>query len=230
MAEQEQQVSTEQPASTEATQTTENTLDKVYEQFNVEAEAQSFQQQPASQPQQPQQAMPVVPDPVLDPQGFNRWQASQSQELQKELASVKGFQQQLVVAEIRRREAEEVKSLVSEINKVVNLPEQDADLIEFALAKQVRSDPKFAAIYQNRVKNPGAWKAATKAMGEQLQKKFSVRADPQLAENQRAIKQAQQSMATTKQTDANPLEERLAGKTGADFDREWSKIVRGSNF
>jgi len=231
MAEQEQQVSTEQPASTEAPQT-ENTLEQVYSEFNVEAEAQSFQPQQApqqqyQQPQQAAQAMPAIPDPVLDPAGFKTWQAAQSGEIQKKLASMEAFQRQLAVAEINRREAEEVKTLVSYINKVVGLPEADADLIEFALAKQVRYDPKFAAIYQKRHQNQKAWNAATKAMGEQLQKKFSVRVDPQLAENQKALKQAQQSSATTKQT--NPEEDRFAGKTGAAFDKEWqSYIGRGT--
>jgi len=228
MAEQAQQVSTEQPASTEAPQT-ENTLEQVYSEFNVEAEAQSFQpQQTQQQPQQTaQETLPAVPDPVLDPNGFKTWQAAQSGEIQKKLASMEAFQRQLAVSEINRREAEEVKTLVSDLNKVVGLPEADADLIEFALAKQVRSDPKFAAIYQKRHQNPKAWNAATKAMGEQLQKKFSVRADPQLAENQKALKQAQQSSATTKQT--NPEEDRFAGKTGAAFDKEWqSYIGRGT--
>ena len=230
MAEQEQSVSTEQQTSTEATQT-ENTLEQVYSEFNVEAEAQQFQPQQAQQPQQQQQAaqpsMPAIPDPVLDPQGFKTWQAAQSQDVLKKLATLEQRDLQRSIAEINRREAEEVKTLVSDLNKVVGLPEADADLIEFALAKQVRSDPKFAAIYQKRHQNPKAWNAATKAMGEQLQKKFSVRADPQLAENQKALKQAQQSSATTKQT--NPEEDRFAGKTGAAFDREWqSYIGRGT--
>jgi hypothetical protein len=234
MAEQEQQVSTEQPASTEAASTTEtSSLDKVYEQFNVDAEAQSFQPQQA-QVQQPQQtaqpAMPAIPDPVLDPAGFKQWQAAQSGEVLRELNGLKQHALRQMIAEKNRSEAEEVKQLVSQANEVVGLPKEDADLIEFAYAKKIRDDKKFASVYANRDKNPKTWAAASKAMNESLAKKFSVRADPQLAENQKALKQAQQTSATTKQTSNNPLEERLSGKNGADFDREWNKMVRGGNF
>jgi hypothetical protein len=235
MAEQEQQVSTEQPASTEAASTTETTsspLEQVYEQFNVDAEAQSFQPQQAQvqQPQQTAPAMPAIPDPVLDPAGFKQWQAAQSGEVLRELNGLKQHALRQMVAEKNRAEAEEVKQLVSQANEVVGLPKEDADLIEFAYAKQIRDDKKFAAVYANRDKNPKAWAAASKAMNESLAKKFSVRADPQLAENQKALKQAQQTSATTKQTSSNPLEERLAGKNGAEFEREWNKMVRGGNF
>jgi len=228
-----QESSPEQTTSIEAPTVVEATpLEKVYSDFNIEAEAQSFQPQQRQAPALQQQAvaapqMPVVPDPVLDPQGFSEWQNSQSTELRTKLANIEGFQRQMMVAEINRRDAEETKTLVSDINKTVGLPDEDSDLIEFALAKQVRTDQKFASIYQNRHKNPKAWSAATKAVGDQLQKKFSVRADPQLAENQRAIKQSQQAMATTKQSDPN--EDRFSGKTGAAFDREWqSYIGRGT--
>lgn len=234
MSEQEQQSSTEQTASTEATSTTETQstpLEQVYEKFNVDAEAQSFQPQtqaPAQQTQQPQ--MPAIPDPVLDPNGFKTWYAAQNTDTQKELTGLKQIVLQQMIADKNRREAEEVQSLVAEANKVVGLPEEDRDLIEFAYAKQVRTDPKFAKIYAERHQKPAAWKAASKALNESLAKKYAVRSDPQLAENQRAIKQAQQSMATTKQTDSNPLSARLEGKNGADFQREWDRIVRGDSF
>lgn len=228
MSEEQQQVSTEQPASTEAPES--SSLEQVYSEFNVEAEAQQFQPQVQQAPTQAQPAMPMIPDPVLDPNGFKSWQAAQTTEMQKKLAGLENFQRQLLVQEINRREVEEVKSLVADANKVVGLPAEDADLIEFAYAKQVRSDPKFARIYAERAKNPAAWRAASKALNESLAKKYAVRADPQLAENQRAIKQAQQSMATTKPQEGNSLEERLANKSGAAFDREWNAIVRGGNF
>jgi hypothetical protein len=235
MAEQEQQVSTEQPASTEAASTTETTsspLDRVYEQFNVDAEAQSFQPQQAQvqQPQQTAPAMPAIPDPVLDPNNFRAWQAAQSQDTQRRLANAENFQRQLLLQEIQRRDAEEVKTLVNDLNKTVGLPEGKEKLIEYALADRINQDQRFKKVYADRHQKPAAWKAAAKAVGDELREFFSVRADPQLAENQKALKQAQQTSATTKQTSSNPLEERLAGKNGAEFEREWNKMVRGGNF
>src|SRR3990167_10848564 len=87
MDEQKQTVSTEQSSSADTTQqTTEapQSLDQVYKQFNVEAEAQSFQPQVQTQQQQAQPKTEVaVPDPVLDAEGFKKWSGNQSQFLQE---------------------------------------------------------------------------------------------------------------------------------------------------
>lgn len=228
----EQTVSTEQPTSAEAPA---QTVEQVYEQFNVEAEAQQFQRQPQQyqtqqQPQPQQAASPMaqaIPDPVLDANGFKSWLATQNQSIQQALSGVQQFQQQLMVAEMQRREVAEVQATVDEVNKAVGLPDEQKDLIEFALAKRVREDAKFRTLYQNRQQNPRAWKAALNAVTPELKDKFALRADPQLAENQRAVKTAQSALSTTK-PQASPDEDRFAGKTGADFDREWSRYVGGS--
>lgn len=227
----EQTVVTETPSSAEAPAT----VDQVYEQFNVEAEAQQFQRQPVQtqqyqQPQATPQASPMaqaIPDPVLDANGFKSWLATQNQSIQQALSGVQQFQQQLMVAEMQRREVAEVQATVDEVNKAVGLPDEQKDLIEFALAKRVREDAKFRTLYANRNQNPRAWKAALNAVTPELKDKFALRADPQLAENQRAVKTAQSALSTTK-PQASPDEDRFAGKTGADFDREWSRYVSGS--
>lgn len=224
----EQTVSNEQPTSAEASPT----VDQVYEQFNVEQEAQQFQRQPVQTQAQPQQQpqtpmAQAIPDPVLDANGFKSWLATQNQSIQQALSGVQQFQQQLMVAEMQRREVAEVQATVDEVNKAVGLPDEQKDLIEFALAKRVREDAKFRTLYANRNQNPRAWKAALNAVTPELKDKFALRADPQLAENQRAVKTAQSALQTTK-PQASPDEDRFAGKTGADFDREWSRYVGGS--
>jgi CTP:phosphocholine cytidylyltransferase-like protein len=53
------------------------------------------------------------------------------------------------------------------------------------------------SIWNNRGKNPKALTAALEAFAGELKDKYTVRQDPQLVENQRAVKASQQQMATT---------------------------------
>jgi hypothetical protein len=224
MQEQTQSTSTEQGTSTE--QAPEQTLEQVYKQFNVEETANQFQPQSPqpSQPAAPQQPMATeIPDPILDPQGFKSWSATQAKTTQEALSKLQQTQQQIYIAEMQRREEADIKSAVAKVKEKVG--DIDDDFVEIALGQKARKDPKFMAIYQNRHKNPSAWNAALGAVASEFKGKYQYRTDPQLTENLRAAKQSQGSLTTKDTGSANPIEERLgSAKTQAEFDRMWREM------
>jgi hypothetical protein len=60
-----------------------------------------------------------------------------------------------------------------------------------------------------------------------LGKTYSLRADPQIAENQRALREATSTKATTAPEPSQ--DERLAKLQGADFDRAMARIRQGQS-
>ena len=166
-----------------------------------------------------------IPDPVLDQAGFRSYLAKQNTDYSRALSQLTQTQQQLHVAELRRREEADIKSAVSQVREKVG-SDMDEDFIEIALGQKARKDPKFHSIYMNRDKNPAAWRAALGAVGNEMKSKYQFRADPQLTENVRAAKQSTQSSLTSRDADnTNPIEKRLtSAKTQADFDSEWRRL------
>lgn len=224
MSEQEQQSSTEPAASTET-----QSLDQVYQQFNVEAEAQSFQpQREVQQHAAPVQQNPAVPDPVLDPGGYKAWVGNQHEFTQKALSQVTQKLSQIERERVVQREEADIKKAVEKFRQVAG-SEVDDDVAEVALGQKARKDPRFLTVYQNRHKNPSAWNAAVSAFANEFKGKYSFKSDPQLAENQRAAKLSTQG-SQAKQKDDTPSGDaaRFHGKTGRDFDTEWSRYVNTS--
>ncbi|UOF80952.1 hypothetical protein [Caudoviricetes sp.] len=218
-----QEVQTQQ---VEQTSTAEPTLDDVYNEYQVAP----------SQPQQPQQAQqtqqipvqqqvrsePVIPDPALDPEGhkaFMRSQLQASDEMKGILRAVVQHTQNFEAQRARAAEEADIKKAVETVNSKLNA---DPDFAEIAIAQRVRKDAKFKALWENRTKNPEALDKGLKALATELSKKFEFRVDPQLTENQRAMKEATQ----TKAVGAPPenLVDRLAKATGRDFDAELDRI------
>lgn len=175
-------------------------LEKVYSDFNIEAEAERFQpQSPApAQPAAPQPAPFKAPDP-FSPE-FSAYQAqlatgvsSLHQSLQKTQERLTALDQQL-----NRRQVEaDIKSAAKTLAEKANI---DPDIAEVAFEAQARKDPRLLQIWNNRSKNPRALEAAINALGTEFAQKYAVRQDPQLAENQRAVNASRQTMATTQKT------------------------------
>ena len=188
MAEEVQQA--EQPA----------TLDDVYRKYNVDSVAEDFARaQPAPQPQvqeQPQAQPVIVPDPVTDADAFKQFMASDHQNrlaLRQSLQSVSQQISQFNQEKLRVQEEADIKRAVEIVNADLKA---DPEMVEVALGAKARKDPKFLSLYEQRHKKPDAWNAALKAYSSELEGKFAMRPDPQLVENQRAMKTAQQQMAT----------------------------------
>ena len=226
--------SNEQTTSVEAP-ATQDTLDQVYSKYNVEAQANEFQPQrqqpqqqfapqPAPQAQQPQM---VIPDPVLDPQGYTRWQANQQTLVQQALSQVQGQITQFQRAELVRREEADIQAAVSKFKSVVG-DAIDNDMAEVALGQRARKDPKFAAVYNNRGQNPAAWNAAVNALANEWKGKTQFKQDPQLAENVRAAKQSIQGSQNRPSDGPTGDEARFQGKNGREFEAEWSRYINTS--
>jgi hypothetical protein len=207
----------------EETQTqpqSEPSLDDVYKQFNVQEAAESFTAKPQAQPA-PQQQPAVIPDPALDIDGFKTWarqQSSADSELRQTLTQVNerlsGYEQERQ----RTREEADLHKAVSVLKEKV--PGADDEFLEIALAHKARKDPKLLSIWENRAKNPQALEAALKAVGNEFASKFSLKADPQLAENTRAMKASRDQKATTQAPDVDEK-----WRNPDNFEREWARLV-----
>lgn len=203
------------------------TLDEVYSKFNVEQAAQEFQAKPQQQPVP--QAPVSIPDPTLDADGFKKWGEhiqTQDQQLRQTLYSVNERLEKWEQERIRGQEEADLKAAVSAVKEKVG--DFDEDFLEVALAHRARKDDKFMNLWQNRSKKPEAWKAALGVVANDLAKKFSVKQDPQLAENQRAMKVSRDQMATTQKPDKNATINEAINEHG--FDRVWEYIKEGRKF
>jgi hypothetical protein len=228
-----------QPEATQASteQPQETTLEDVYKTYNVEETAQSFSAKPEQQQPQPQpQVQPVqdqniqIPDPTLDPAGYKAWETARykdSMALRQALQGIAGEIHKERAARAQAKEEADIKRAVESVNQHLGDSKLDPDVVEISLGAEARRDPRFLKLWENREKNPKAYQEGIKAFAGKLSKKFSMRVDPQIAENQRALKEATSTKATTAPEDS--LTDRLGKLNGADFDREMARI-RGNTY
>ena len=211
------------PAQAPATPTPEpqpQGLEKVYKDFNIEAEAATFKPEPPAAPA-PAPAVPKVPDP-FDP-NFPAYQAQLAQGLTALSQATTQMQGQFTALqqELGRRQVEaDIKQAVGILTEKTGL---DPDIAEVALESKARKDPKFLQIWNNRTKNPKAFQAALEAVSGEFKDRFSVKQDPQLVENQRAIRASQQQMAVTQRTSE---QDKWAEMTPAEREAERNRIRR----
>ncbi len=203
----------------------EPTLDDVYKEFNVEEVAKSFEATPQPKYEAPKPEQVNVPDPTLDVDGFQRWaqgvhsaDAEIKQTLHRVSEQLTNFQQERQ----RNQEEADIKNAVSKLKEKVDA---DDDFLEIALAHKARKDPKLLSVWENRHKNPKAWDAALKAVGNEFAGKFALKSDPQLAENTRAMKASRDQMATTQKESPD---DKWANMSDNEFSHEWSRLVGGT--
>jgi len=238
MAEENTQATSEQQSTSTSTtqQTQETTLEDVYKTHNVDQMAQEFkahrpqaETQQRELPQRQEQRQEIhIPDAALDPQGFKAYEATKSRELQEvrqALTQVSGQLTQFQRAAMQQVEEADIRKAVDSVNEHLGDAKLDPDVVEISLGAEARKDPRFLTIWQNRGKNPKAYQEAIKAFSGKLAKKFAMRADPQLAENQRALREATSTKATTAPEPSQ--DERLAKLQGADFSRAMNRIKQG---
>lgn len=208
----------------------ESTLEDVYKEFNVEQHAQQFQtateQKPPTPGYQPTgyqpPSEPVVPDPVTEADAFRRWQMEQfhqTSQAHQNLQTLQGQLQQITQAEALRQTQADIGRAVEAVNKRLNA---DPQMVAVALDLESRQDPRFLRLWENRHQNPQAWGKALDAWSRKMDGKFSVRADPQLAENHRAARMSQQAMASTPR--ANPSAE-WDTLSADEFEHKWRQLV-----
>lgn len=212
----EQQVTPEQAPASE-------TLDDIYK--SIETQARQFTQ--ATAPIQPpvEQAKPAtleVPDPVTDPDSYRRFVTElhgKTSQTETQLRQWQNERQQMMQAETQRREREDITRAVDYIRKKADL---DPDIIEGALFAQALKDQRFAELFNRRYEMPDKWEKAVNVFAQNIGNKYAARADPQLAENQRAIRASQGASHEPARID-DPLLSASAG----EFDAAWSKLVSG---
>lgn len=183
------------PAAPEAE--TPQGLEKVYADFNIEEAAQEFKPQ---SPQPPAQ-QPSPPPQKFDP--FDPNFPANMERVSKAAAEAHGALQALQGKHTALERQLHQKAVEADIKSAVGIITEKAgiepEIAEVALEAKARQDPRFLKIWNNRQQNPKAYQAALQAVAGEFQQKYTVRQDPQLVENQRAVKAAQQQMATTQQ-------------------------------
>jgi hypothetical protein len=195
-------------------------LEKVYADFKIEETAQQFEQSPQPAKQEPSQVAtkydPFDPNFSAHMQNVSRAAMEAHTTLQTTQAKLSSLERQ-----IHSREVEaDIRQAVSSLTDGTGIKPKIA---EVAMEAKAREDMRFRTIWQNRQKNPAAFQAALKAFKQELQDEYTVRQDPQLVENQRAVKASQQQMATTTKESPN---DKWANMTPADRQREVQIMLR----
>jgi hypothetical protein len=200
-------------------------LEKVYSDFKIEDTAAEFNpQSPTPANQQPAPPQTVTPkfDP-FDPNFPAHMTAIQRAAVDAHTA-LQQTQQRMTALEqtLHSRAVEaDIKQAVGTLTEGTGI---NPKIAEVAMEAKAREDKRFRAIWQNRSQNPAAYQAALKAFKTELQDTYTVRQDPQLVENQRAVRASQQQMATTtKETEQT----KWANMTPAERAAERTRIMRG---
>lgn len=216
MSEQEQVQQNEQTAAPEPT------LEDVYKEYNVEGVAQQFQAATAKEAPRPE--ITDAPDPVTDPDGYRRFQLDQvhrTHDIQQSLQQYGSTVQALVADQQRRQIEADVKNAVDYLKPKFG-DAVDADLLETALDNEARRDPRFLKLWESRGTNPTAWKKALDGFSGKYASKFAVRSDPQLMENQRAIRASQEVHTSNRQA---PTNDEWGNLSPAEFESKWRSLV-----
>lgn len=213
------------PAETQSPQPETPSLEQIASELSVTEQAQQFTANvPPPSYQQPAQQPFRAPDPISDPEGYNRYMATQTQtlsSLDQMLRTVdervKAFERQQVEQKVNS----DVEKAVAVVNEKLKL---EPKLVEVALEYIYRTDQNFKKIWDNRDRNPQAYKKALEVVTEKtLLPMFNVKQDPRIAENIRAARTSQQSMATTNRPGVNEG----VPTDPAEFQRYWSRLVSG---
>lgn len=208
------------------------TLEDVYKQFNVDDAAQQFTAQPVQNaPTQnfvptPQHiatpSVPLIPDPISDPEGYRQFMLMSQQQNSALGQTINQLNSKLTQIEKERQQQIIEADIGKAVAKVNSKVKASPLMIELSLEKKAREDARFFKIWDNRYKNPKAWDAALDAITNELQGELSVRTDPQLTENQRALKASQRAMANSNQS----RDDGWDNLSEEEFDRKWSDAKR----
>lgn len=198
------------------------TLDDIASEFNVEEQVTQFQ----AQPQQPTPApeTPTIPDPVSNPDGYDSYmqqQATQSKTINDTLEAlvekVSGYEQSMKQQEVNA----DLEKAANHLNGKLN---QDSKIAEIVMEMEYRDNPAFKKIWDNRAQNPTAFNKALDVIGDKWAGKFVNQADPQLAENVRAAKMSQQTLANAP---AQDKDEAWSGLSDVEFANKWAQERSG---
>ena len=212
------------PAETAVPAAETQTLESIAKELSVTEQAQQFTSA-VPQYQQPQQFVQQqafrAPDPITDPEGYNRFLLQQTQtltELSQATKSLTDKYQSWERTTQEQRINQDVDKAVTRVNEKLKV---DPMLAEIALEKMYRTDANFKRIWDNRERNPQAYERALDVVADKLVPMFNTRQDPKIAGDIRAAKTSQQSMATTRTQGVNDG----VPTDPAEFQRYWANLV-----
>lgn len=181
----------------------------------------------AAQFEAPAQSQPVQRDVSQEPPKFEapeqaiEWLAKQHSETTKRLQEVS---EKLSSKEQKEYVDAQMRDLDEAIKTIGKDVEIDPMFIEGALHTTYNRDKNFQKIFDNRAQNPEAYQKALSVISQQLKVKSSVKMDPQLAENSRALEQLQKSARTGAQSSPDDATRNMSA---SDFDQYWERLKSG---
>ena len=178
--------------SDEASQNVEATGADSMADLAAQIPQESSNQQQDAAPQQP------ASSEASDMEAFIQSQKAQLTELATEVKTSNQTVQEFAQREAKRALDEAVDNAVAKINDGVNGDDKLADAF---LNSQYQRDENFARLFDNREKNPAAYEKALGILKDEWSAMNQNRIDPQVAENQRALRESQQGGATYQQDD-----------------------------
>ena len=155
-----------------------------------------------------------------DMDSFIQKQTAQFQELAQKVEKSTDVVDQFAQREQQRILDEAVDNAVAKINDGVD---GDARLADSFLNSQYQRDPNFQKVFDNRDANPEAYEKALGILKTEWQSMNQRNIDPQVAENQRALRESQQSGSTYQQPDRD---RELSNMADGDFMREMRGMIR----
>lgn len=186
------------------------TLEQLASEFRVE-EKPTLQSVP--------QAAPPMPE---DPEELTRWNAKRYEEMSRNLSQL---QEHLTRKERDEYVGSQMKALDEAVTQIGSDVPISKMLIEGALHTKYARDDNFRKIFDNRDQNPTAYKKALSILSDEIKKESSIKYDPQVAEDAKALNQLQRSARSGKSVD--DANDKYRNMSASDFDREWNKILRG---
>ena len=187
------------------------TLDDVYKEFDVETQAEEFKAEP-----EPTPVTQEIPDP-LDTDAYRNYERQNNDAIMKELDSVKAKLTEFQKGQQEAQISKDIQQAVEFIKPKVEGVKEKA--IEIQLEMKAAEDPKFKRLWDNRNSNPTAWNRALSAFANEVAETHSIKQDPQLTENMRAVAQSQHSMTTNA---PDPHDEWPDDPD--EFDQKWGQL------
>lgn len=207
--------------------TPEMSLDDLYGEFKP----QEMHTPQSTQQQQPtetsvQSSTDDIPDPVADPDGFRRYMGNIGRETAAARSEARKLQESLAAERqsmSAQAEERDFRDIAEEIAKAAEI---EPDLAEAGLLHRYVKDKGFQQIWANREQNPTAFKKVKAVLSKEMRNKFSVRVDPQIAENQRAAQDADKGASSAKRQ-GDSVEDQMMKASPREFDRMLARM-RGS--
>ena len=191
----------EQTPASEAPPVQKQTIEELYDTYNVSAEPQT--------PAQPT-AEPAAVEPTPEPKPGTEDITA----IRNDLAELRAAREADKRAALQREEEADLNKAVAILGKEAGLEGKDSILRGFLIAKATE-DPRLRALWDARLVKPKAWREALSIFADEVREEFAV-PNPQLEENQRAMEESQRA-GSTAPPQAKSMEEKAMSMNDADF-------------